>query len=93
MLDKDQNPKELNKIIATIVDKQGVFSDENKETNHVQIEEKMYLQLNLLKLKDLDAIPLEELRDQFRKMVAKIEINELVNELGIDEFNPIQLIL
>ena len=62
MFDKEQNPEELNKIISVIVDKQGALSDGYEETNNTQLEEEIYQQMNLIKLEDLNIIPLEEIR-------------------------------
>ena len=42
MLNKEQNSKELNKKMSTIVDKQEVLSYDNKETNDVQLEKEIY---------------------------------------------------
>ena len=39
MFAKGQNPKELNKIMETIVDKQDALSDSNEETNNAQLQE------------------------------------------------------
>jgi len=59
MFDKEQNLEELNKIISLIVDKQGVLSDDYEEANNTQLEEEIYQQLNLIKLEDLNILPLE----------------------------------
>jgi len=40
MFDKEQNPKELNKITSVKVDKQGILSNDCEETNNAQLEEK-----------------------------------------------------
>ena len=40
MFDKEQNPEELNKIMSAISDKYEVLSDDNEETNNVQLDEK-----------------------------------------------------
>jgi len=34
MFDKEQNPKELNKIMSAIVEKQDILFDDNEETNN-----------------------------------------------------------
>ena len=39
VFDKEQNPDELNKIMSAISDKHDVLSDDNEETNNVQLEE------------------------------------------------------
>jgi len=63
MFDKEQNPEEeLNKIMSAISDKYDVLSDDNKETNNVQLEEEMYQQMNLIKLDDLNVLPSEEIK-------------------------------
>ena len=52
MLDKEQNPEELNKIMSIIVDKQEILSYDYEETNNTQLEEEIYQQMNLIKLED-----------------------------------------
>ena len=39
MLEKEQNPEELNKIMSVISDKHDILSDDNEEINNVQLEE------------------------------------------------------
>ena len=89
MFDKEQNMEELNKIMSTIADKQDILSDDNEETNNFQLEEEMYQQMNLIKLKDLNVVPLEEIRKNLNKKYGKIvfddEINEIGEELNTDE--------
>jgi len=69
MFEREQNPKELNKIMGAISDKHDVLSDDNEETNNVELEEELYKQMNLIKLEDLNVLPLEEIR---RKLDKKI---------------------
>ena len=38
MFDKEQNSEELNKIMSAISDKYDVLSDDNEETNNIQLE-------------------------------------------------------
>ena len=40
MFNKEQYPEELNKIMSAISDK--YLSDDNEETNNVQLEEEIY---------------------------------------------------
>ena len=58
MFEKEKNPDELNKIMGAISDKHDILSDDNEETNNVQLEEEIYQQMNLIKLEDLKAFPL-----------------------------------
>ena len=60
MFDEEQNSEELNKIMSAISDKYDVLFDDNAETNNVQLEEEIYQQMNLIKLRDLNILPLEE---------------------------------
>ena len=53
MFEKEQNLKELNKIIGEIIDKQDALSNDNEERNNVQLEEEIYQQMNLINLEDL----------------------------------------
>jgi len=89
MFDKEQNPEELNKITSAISDKYDVLSDDNEETNNVQLEVEMYQQMNLIKLDDLNALPLEEIKQKldkkYGKMVVKNEINEIREEIDLHE--------
>ena len=48
--------------MSVIVDKQGILSDDYEETDNAQLEEKIYQQMNLIKLEDLNVLPLEEIR-------------------------------
>ena len=67
MFDKEQNPEELNKIMSAISDKYDALSDDNEETNNVQLEEEIYQQMNLIKLEDLNVLPLEEIKRKLDK--------------------------
>jgi len=71
MLNKEQNPEELNKIMSVIVDKQRILSDDYEESNNAQLEEEIYQQMNLIKLKDLNVLPLEEIRKKLDKEFKK----------------------
>ena len=48
--------------MGIIVDKQNVLYDDNEETNNVLLEEEIYKHMNLIKLEDLNVVPLEEIR-------------------------------
>jgi len=89
MFDKEQNGEKLNKIISIIVDKQGILSDDFEETNNTQLEEEIYQQMNLMKLEDVNVLPLEEIRKKldkkFGKKLLEEENNEVGEELNIDE--------
>ena len=47
MFKKEQNSEELNKIMGAISDKHDTLSDNNEETNNVQLKEEIYQQMNL----------------------------------------------
>ena len=90
MFDKEQKPKELNKIMGAIADNQNVSSDDYEETNNIQLEEEIYQQMNLIRLEDLNAISLDEIRKKldkkkYGKKVFEDEINEIGEELNTDE--------
>jgi len=59
--EKEQNSEELNKIMGPISDKYDVLSNDNEETNNVQLEKEIYQQMNLIKVEDLNVVPLEEI--------------------------------
>jgi len=83
MFDKEQNPEELNKIMSVITDKQGISSDDYEETNNTQLEEEIYQQMNLIKLEDLNVLPLEEIRKKLEKKFEKQPLEEEENnEVG-----------
>ena len=42
IFEKEQNPEELNKIMGTVSDKYDILSNDNEETNNVQLEEEIY---------------------------------------------------
>lgn len=82
MLEKEQYPKELNKIMSAISDKHNVLSNCHEETNNVQLEEEIYQQMNLLKLDDLNALPSEEIKRKLDKKYGKITVENEINEIG-----------
>jgi len=41
IFDKEQNPKELNKIMSVILDKQGILSDDYEVSKNAQLEEEI----------------------------------------------------
>ena len=57
--------------MGPISDKHDILSDDIEETNNVQLEEEIFQQMNLIKLEDLYALPLEEIR---RKLDKKITV-------------------
>jgi len=82
MFDVEQNPEELNKIMSAISDKYDVMSDDNEETNNVQLEEEIYQQMNLIKLRDFNALPLEEnLIRNMVKQLPKMRLTKLEKKL------------
>ena len=82
MFDKEQNPEELNKIMSVIVGKQGKLSDDYEESNNALLEEEIYQQMNLIKLEDLNVLPLEEIRKKLDKKFEKKPLEEENNEVG-----------
>ena len=82
MFDKERNPEELNKIIGAMVNKQDILSNDNEETNDVQLEEEMYQQMNLIKLEDLNIIHLQEVRRQLDKKYGKMIFDDEITEIG-----------
>ena len=66
--------------MGTILDKQEVLSDDNEETNNVQLE--IYQKMNLIKRQDLDAIPLKEVRRKLEKKYGKLAAESEINEIG-----------
>ena len=82
MFDKEQNPEELNKIMSAISDKYGILPDDNQETNNVQLEEEIDQQMNLIKLRDLNILPLGEIRRKLDKKYGKMTKENKINEIG-----------
>jgi len=86
MFEKELNSEELNKVVGTISDKHDVLSDDNEGTNHFHLE--IYEQMNLIKVEDLDASPLEvrrKLDKKYGKMAVEDEINEIREEIDVEE--------
>ena len=67
MFKKEQNPEELNRIMGVISDKYDILSDNNEATNNILLKEEIHQQMNLIKLEDLNMLPLEEIRKQMDK--------------------------
>ena len=55
--------------MGAIIEKQDLLSYDNEEINNVQSKEEIYQQMNLIKLEDLNVVPLEDIR---RKLDKKI---------------------
>jgi len=68
--------------MGAIADKQEVLSYDNEETNNIWLEEEICEQMNPIKVEDLDAISLEEVREKwikkYEKMVTKVKLMNLV---------------
>ena len=71
MFGKEQNLEELNKNMSIIIDKQGILADDYEESNNALWEEEIYQQINLIKLEDLNVLPLEEIRKKMDKRFEK----------------------
>ena len=75
--------------MGAISDKHDVLSDDNIKTNNVQLEEEIYQQMNLIKLDNLNALRLKEIKQKldkkYSKMVAKNEINEIGKKIDLRE--------
>jgi len=79
---KEENSEELNKIMDAISDKHDVLFDDNEDTKSVQLEEKIYQQMNLIKLEDLGVLPLEVVKKKFDKKYVKMIVEDEINEIG-----------
>ena len=89
MFDKEQNPEELNKIMSVIVDKQGMLSDDYEETNNALLKEEIYQQMNLIKLEDLNVLPLEEIRKRLDKKLLDEENNKVGEKIDLNLVNNV----
>ena len=78
MFDKEQNPEELNKIMSIIAE----------ETNNTQLEEEIHQQMNLIKLEDLNVLPIDKISRKLNKKFGKKPLEEN-NEVG-EELNEIE---
>ena len=56
--------------------------DDNKETNNVQLEEEIYQQMNLIKLRDLNVLPLKDIKRKLNKKYGKMANENKINEIG-----------
>ena len=59
-----------------------MLSNGYEERNNGQLEEEIYQQMNLIKLKDLNALPLEEIWKRLDKKIEKKILDEENNEVG-----------
>jgi len=73
--------------MGTISNKNNALYDDNEETNNVQLEKKIYQQMNLIKLEDLNVLPLEEVIRKLDKSMVKWPLNMRLIKL---EKNPIR---
>ena len=90
LYDIEEDPDKLNKIMAIISDK-WVASDE-EEKNYTSIEEDLYQQMGLIKLEDLEFVPLEDVKRKLENKMGKMimdnnKIEEEINQENINENN------
>ena len=71
--------------MSVIVDKEGTLYSDYEETNNAKLEEEIYQQMNLIKLEDLNVLPLEETRKKIDKMSLDEKNSEIGEEFNIDE--------
>ncbi|XP_021722592.1 uncharacterized protein LOC110690074 [Chenopodium quinoa] len=70
LFEKEEDPDKLNEIMNLISEK-GIASDnETEENNYVSLEEDLYQQMGLMKLDDLDFLPIEVVQ---QKIENKLE--------------------
>jgi len=74
IFEKEQNSEEFNMIKGAISDKYDVLFDDNEETNNIQLEEEIYQQMKLIKLDDLNLLPLEKVRKKLDKKYSKMVV-------------------
>jgi len=74
--------------MSVIVDKQGKDYD-YEETNNARLEEEIYQQMNLIKLEDLNVLPLEEIRKRLDKKLLDEENNEVGEEIDLNLVNNV----
>ena len=60
--------------MGAISNKYDVLSDDNEEINSVQLEEEIYQRMNLIKLEDLNVLPLEKVRRKLDKKYGKMTV-------------------
>jgi len=87
IFDKEQNSEELNKIMNVIIDKQGILSNDYEVINNALLEEEIYQEMNLIKLEDLNVLPLEEVRKRLDK--KEEENNEVGEEIDLNLVNNV----
>jgi len=58
------------------------LSEDNEETNNIQLEEEIYQQINLIKLEDLNVLTLEEVIRKLDKKYGKMTVEDEINEIG-----------
>ena len=67
--------------MSTISGKYDVLFDDNEATNISLLEEEIYQQTNLIRLENLNVLPLEEIRKKLGKKYVKITVEDEINEI------------
>ena len=62
MFDEEQNPKKIIWNHERNSRQTRCRAEDNEETNDVQLEEKIYQQINLIKSEHLNVVPLKEIK-------------------------------
>jgi len=65
--------------MSAISEKPDVLSDDNEETNNIQLKEEIYQQINLIILEDLNVLSLEEVRKKLDRKYGKIVFEDEIN--------------
>jgi len=66
-----------------------MLCDDYEETNNALLEEGIYQQMNLIKLEDLNVLPLEEIRKRLDKKLLDEENNEVGEEVDLNLVNNV----
>ena len=92
LFDKKEDPEKLNKIMKVITEKEDILDHEFEENNYVTIEDDLYHQMGLIKLDDLECLPLEIIQQKIDKKLGKrvIDSNEIGEEITNKNNNFIQ---
>ncbi|KAL2902531.1 ORF 1: putative Polyprotein CP [Bienertia sinuspersici] len=87
LFDKEENLDELNKIMTIIAEKRRKTNDEGEQENYTIIEEDLYQQMGLIKLDDLEFVPLEDIKRKLDNKLGKmiVDNNKVGEEINQEE--------
>ncbi|XP_021728284.1 uncharacterized protein LOC110695343 [Chenopodium quinoa] len=89
LFDKQEDPDRLNDIMKIIFEKEIASDYELEENNYITLEEDLYQQMGLMKLDDLDFLPLEVVQQKIVNKLGKrvMDNNDVGEEISNENIN------